>query len=66
MKAAFETLDGTVGEWPMPKRWVVGRSASWLNRFRKLRIRWEKKAENYLGFIQLACCIVVYRRTILG
>jgi putative transposase len=49
-----------------PKRWVVERSASWLNRFRKLLIRWEKKAENYLGLIQLACCITVYRRTILG
>jgi putative transposase len=45
-----------------PKRWVVERSASWLNRFRKLLIRWEKKAENYLGLIQLACSIMVYRR----
>lgn len=49
-----------------PKRWVVERSASWLNRFRRLLIRWEKKAKNYLGLIQLACCITVYRRTILG
>ncbi len=49
-----------------PKRWVVERSASWLNRFRRLLIRWEKKAENYLGLVQLACCIMVYRRTILA
>jgi putative transposase len=49
-----------------PKRWVVERSASWLNRFRKLLIRWEKKGENYLGLVQLACCITVYRRIILG
>ena len=49
-----------------PKRWVVERSASWLNRFRKLLIRFEKKAENYLALIQLSCCIMVYRRTILG
>ena len=49
-----------------PKRWVVERSASWLNRFRRLLIRWEKKAENYLALVQLACCTVVYRRTILG
>ena len=48
------------------KRWVVERSASWLNRYRKLLIRWEKKAENYLALVQLACCITVYRRTILG
>jgi putative transposase len=32
-----------------PKRWVVERSASWLNRFRKLLVRFEKKAENYLA-----------------
>ena len=25
----------------------------WLNRLRKLLIRWEKKAENYLGLVQL-------------
>lgn len=49
-----------------PKRWVVERSASWLNRLRKLLIRWEKKAENYLGLVQLACSIMVYRRMILG
>jgi putative transposase len=48
-----------------PKRWVVERSASWLNRFRKLLIRCEK-AENYLALVQLTCCITVYRRTILG
>ena len=49
-----------------PKRWVVERSASWLNRFRRILIRWEKKAENYLGLVQLACCLTVYRRIILG
>ena len=49
-----------------PKRWVVERSVSWLNRFRKLLVRFEKKSENYLGLIQLACCLTVYRRTILG
>jgi hypothetical protein len=32
------------------------------NRFRKLLIRWEKKAENYLALVQLACRITVYRR----
>ena len=44
-----------------PKRWVVERSAvsGPLNRLRKLLIRWEKKAENYLGLVQLACWIMV-------
>ena len=60
-----ENLDDIV-KCHQPKRWVVERSASWLNRFRKLLVRFEKKAENYLGLIQLACCLTVYRRTILG
>jgi len=29
------------------RRWVVERTHSWLNRFRRLLIRWEKKVENY-------------------
>jgi hypothetical protein len=41
-------------------------SASWLKKFRRSLIRWEKKAENYLGLVQLACWITAYRRTILG
>ena len=48
------------------KRWVVERTNSWHNRFRKLLVRYEKKSENYLTLVFLACCIIVYRRTILG
>ena len=49
-----------------PKRWVVERTNSWHNRFRKLFTRYEKKSENYLGLLQLACCIIIYRKIILG
>ena len=48
------------------RRWVVERTNSWHNRFRKLLVRYEKKAENYLGLVHLACCMIVYRRIILG
>jgi putative transposase len=48
------------------RRWVVERTNSWHNKFRKLLVRYEKKLENYLGLVQLACCIIVYRRLILG
>ncbi|MGB7638477.1 MAG: transposase [Nitrososphaeraceae archaeon] len=45
------------------KRWVVvERTNSWHNRFRKLLVRYEKKSENYLALVCLACCIIVYRR----
>lgn len=32
-----------------PRRWVVERTHSWINRFRRLLIRWEKKSSNYLA-----------------
>ena len=48
------------------KRWVVERTNSWHNRFRKLFTRYEKKAENYLGLVQLSCSIIIYRKAILG
>ncbi len=48
------------------KRWVIERTNSWHNRFRKLFTRYEKKAENYLGLVQLSCCIIIYRKIILG
>ena len=34
------------------KRWMVERTHSWINNFRKLKVRWEKKVENFLGFLQ--------------
>jgi hypothetical protein len=49
-----------------PKRWVVERTNSWHNRFRKLFTRYEKKSDNYLGLVQLSCCIIIYRKIILG
>jgi transposase len=48
------------------RRWVVERTNSWHNRFRKLFTRYEKKAENYLGLVQLSSSIIIYRKTILG
>ena len=45
-----------------PRRWVVERTGSWLNRFRGLLVRWERKAENYLAMCQLACGIIAYQQ----
>ncbi len=39
------------------RRWVVERTHSWMNRFRRIFTRWEKKAENYLGMLHLVCAI---------
>ena len=49
------------------KRWVVvERTNSWHNRFRKLFTRYEKKVGNYLGLVQFSCCMIIYRKIILG
>jgi putative transposase len=45
-----------------PRRWVVEVGHSWFNRFRRLLTRWEKRAETYLGFVQLAACLIIYRK----
>jgi transposase len=48
------------------RRWVVERTNSWHNRLRKLLVRYEKKIENYFALVCLGCCILIYRRIILG
>ena len=47
-----------------PRRWVVERTNSWHNRFRALLIRWERKGENYLGLVHLACGLIAFQRAL--
>jgi transposase len=49
------------------RRWVVERTHSWFNRFRRLLIRWEKKPANYIAFLHFACAIMTYKNAgVLG
>ena len=43
------------------RRWKVERTHSWLNRARRLLIRWDKKVTNYLAFLHLQFAIVTLR-----
>lgn len=45
-----------------PRRWVVEACHSWFNRFRKLLVRYEKKASNYLALLHLAASIICFRK----
>jgi len=45
------------------RRWVVERTHSWLNRFRRILIRWEKRADTYIAMLHLALGIVTWRAT---
>jgi transposase len=43
------------------KRWKIERLFAWLHNFRRLVVRWEYHAENYLAFLQLGCAIILLR-----
>lgn len=43
------------------RRWVVERTNRWHNLFRRLKIRYEVHAENYLAFVQFANAIICWR-----
>jgi putative transposase len=58
-----ERLD-LAGEKRYPaRRWVVERTLGWLSKCRGLLVRYDKKACNFLGLIQLACALLWYRRS---
>jgi hypothetical protein len=50
------------------RRWVVETTNSWHNRFRRLLVRYEEKLRTYFALVGvcLGCCIVIFRRIILG
>jgi transposase len=43
------------------KRWKIERLFAWLHNFRRLVVRWEYHAENFLGFLHLGCAIILLR-----
>lgn len=47
-----------------PRRWVVERTLSWLNRFRKLLVSFEKTEASYVALLSLAAAMICWRMTI--
>jgi transposase len=47
-----------LGRW----RWMVERTLAWLHQYRRLRIRWERRADIHEGFLKLAVCLICWRR----
>ena len=43
-------------------RWVVERTLAWLHQFRRLRIRYERRADIHEAFLSLGCSIICLRR----
>ena len=42
-------------------RWVVERTLAWLGRFRRLAIRYERRADIHLAFLDLGCALIALR-----
>ena len=42
-------------------RWVVERTLAWLNRFRRLTVRYERRADIHQAFTTLGCCLICFR-----
>ena len=43
------------------RRWKVERLFAWMQNYRRLVTRWEYHIENFLGFVQLACLMMLLR-----
>ena len=43
------------------RRWKIERLFAWLGNFRRLVVRYERKAKNYLGFVRLGCVVILLR-----
>ena len=44
------------------RRWVIERTNSWINRFRRILVRWEKKVENYVAMLEFAFAVIVFKK----
>lgn len=42
-------------------RWVVERTFAWLHQHKRLRVRWEYRADIHEAFLKLACCLICSR-----
>ena len=45
------------------RRWKIERLFAWILRFRRIVTRYEEKAENFLGFLHLACLSIYLRQS---
>ncbi len=43
-------------------RWVVERTFAWLHNFKRLLVRYDRRAEIHEAFLALGCCLVCFRR----
>ena len=43
-------------------RWSVERTQGWINRYRRLKVRYEKRADIYLAFLFITCSLICLKQ----
>src|SRR5688572_30144918 len=56
-----EEMGQQKGKRKRARRWVVERTHAWLNRCRRLLVRWDRKVVNHAAFLHLACALISVR-----
>jgi len=49
------------GQGPGRLALVVGRTIAWLHQFRRLRVRYERRADIHQAFLSLGCVLICFR-----
>jgi transposase len=44
------------------KRWVIERTLSWLHQFRRLRVRYDRRADIHEAFLTLGCALICWKK----
>ena len=44
------------------RRWTIERLFAWLGNYFRRLVRYERQVENYLGFVQLGCAVILLRQ----
>ena len=44
------------------RRWKIERLFAWLNKYKRVLVRWDRMAEHFLAFVHLACAMILMRR----
>jgi transposase len=43
-------------------RWVVERTFAWLHKYKRLLVRYDRRAEIHQAFLALGCCLICFKR----
>lgn len=46
------------------RRWIIERTNSWLQNFRCLVVRYERKAKNFEAMVRMACALLTLNRVL--